>query len=55
MMRALSLSVAQLGDRKMIGIFAKSMLLSLILFAALAAAALAGSKALAEASGWFDQ
>jgi CysZ protein len=55
MMRALSLSVAQLGDRKMIGIFAKSMLLSLILFAVLAAAALAGSKALAEASGWFDQ
>jgi CysZ protein len=53
-MRALSLSVAQLGDRTMIGIFAKSMLVSLILFAALSAAVLAGSKAAAEASGWFD-
>jgi CysZ protein len=54
LMRALSLSLAQLGDRKMIGIFAKSMLLSLIVFGALATAVLAASKSLAEASGWFD-
>ncbi len=52
--RALSLSLVQLGDRRMIGIFARSMLVSILLFGALAAAVLAGSKALAKASGWFD-
>jgi CysZ protein len=54
-LRALSLSVAQLRDRTMIGIFAKSMLVSLILFAVLAGTILAGTKSAAEASGWFDE
>ena len=54
-LRALSLAVAQLGDRAMIGIFAKSMLVSLFLFAVFAGAILAGTKSAAEASGWFEE
>jgi CysZ protein len=52
--RALTLSIAQLSDRRLIAIFAKSMLISFILFAVLAVAVLAGAKSTAEASGWLD-
>jgi CysZ protein len=52
--RALSLSVGQLRDRRMLAIFAKSMLISLLLFVSITAALLSATKAAAEASGWFD-
>jgi CysZ protein len=51
LVRALSLSVAQVSDRRIVAIFAKSLTITLILFAALGAALLSGSHALARWAG----
>ena len=50
-MRALSLSFAQMGDRRIIGIFAKSMLITLILFVLLFGSVVTGAQMAAERWG----
>jgi CysZ protein len=51
LMRALSSSVAQMSDRRIVGIFVKSLTITLILFVGLGAALLSGSHALARWAG----
>ena len=50
-MRALSQSLSQLGDRRIIGIFAKSMLITLILFVLLFGSVVTGAQMAAERFG----
>lgn len=50
MLNALLLSIGQLGDRRFLAVFAKSLLLTLTIFAALAVALVLGAR---WAAGWF--
>jgi CysZ protein len=54
-MRALSLSLAQLGDRRIIGIFAKSMLITLLLFVLLFGSVITGAQMAAARFGLVTQ
>lgn len=52
MVRALALSIAQLGDRPVLQVFLKSFAVTLLLFAGLGVAGWAGARHVAEAFGW---
>ncbi|ODP37804.1 EI24 domain-containing protein [Sphingomonas turrisvirgatae] len=52
MLNALSLSIGQLGDRRILAVLAKSLALTLAIFAALGAALVWGARRLA--AGWFS-
>jgi CysZ protein len=54
MLRALSLTLGQIGDRAILGVIAKSLALTLVIFAVLGVAAVFTTRALVATYGWGD-